>query len=301
MKKIFLIVLTVILAAVLAGLLWNDHRQEQEYASRVAQMEAEIRPYSIEYNQLEKELASLESSDSLRINGAAAVTLLFTGAGEEIATEVWPRLQSYGYPGMVVLTAEEFPGEEGCMSAEQFTALMEDGWSWCLGWPGEESDPAGALEELAARAEEAGLGTTAYVWFSEDGSDRYEDWLEENGYLAITDTVSWRADDRISRFNQAVSSGGNLVYHIPFGQTEGKTVSEELAYLDSMLEWVDAYCQSGTAKLLTAADAAAYREEMAAGQEEALAAWSAEKEELEQQIAELEERMEQIELSYFGE
>lgn len=293
------IILIVILAGLLAVFLWNDHQKSLELEKRNAQMEAEIRPLQIELQDLERQLDDQEAYYIEQMNGIAAVTLLFTHAGEEIYDEAWPRLQSYGYCGMVALSEESFPGLEGCMSTAQFLELLDNGWSWCIVWPAASSNPRKACNELLARAESYGIGQASFIYFPEGSNqDGYEKWMQKNGYTAITGTVDWKDNSRRDRLNLAANNRKNLIYTIPFKQ-ETKAV-DKTVYLDSMLKLLDTYCQNNSIRIATAEEADKYRKEVKADSTFVQAEWESEKETLEQRITDIKEQISKIEEKYIS-
>lgn len=300
-KKIS-IILTIVLTAVLAVTLWTVHKEEKETKLKHAQIEAELRPLRVELQDLKDQLDEKEEYYTALINGGAAVTLLFTQTGEVIYEEVMPRMEAYGYHGMFALSEENYPGLEGNMSVKQFRELLDNGWSWCIEWPADQDNSEIACEELAQRAKKDGLSQPGYIWFSEERDQGgHEEWLSQSGYAAIKDTVNWRSDLRRDRFSRALNHGENLVYSITLEQYAGIDISDDLKYIDSMLEWFEAYCQNGSARIVTAEEADAYRDEVEAGSQSVGEEWKPKKESLKQRIEELEETISKIEEKYYRE
>lgn len=298
MGKKILIFLAVFLGAVFVWMLWTDYAREQEQQARAEQLEMELRPLNVELRSLKQELKDQEEYYAICINGMAAATLLFTGSEDAVCTEAWLRMESYEFCGVIVLSPESFSETEGYMDTDQLIKLREAGWDWCIGWPSDSTDPMSDCAALAALAEDAGLGGTSYIWFSEEGeAEAYQDRLLADGYKAITAT-DWRSSDRRNVFEQAVQEGGNMAYSISIGHTVGKTLSEDLDYFDSMLKWLEGYCAVGSAKIVTLEEAEAYRLEVEVDKERFQEEWESVKAGLEARIAELEAQIKVIQDEY---
>ena len=230
------LVLCVALVGLLAFLLWREEQKRAESQLLYEQMEEELRPLSVEMYDLENKLEELEKDYNSEQQGMGSLIFLFTDLDEIIYTDIFPQMQEYGFTGVLCLSADHIPGNEGCLTQPQLEELMAAGWECCLVWE-EEME----YEEWASVCQEveeaAGIETPDTVYTMADTYNRDLDrFFEEQGFSAVihhgeealplvqTDleegiwhlgAVAWIQNGAGSLLASAASQGGNLVFHIP--------------------------------------------------------------------------------------
>lgn len=132
-KKIVLGV-TAVLAIGLFIFLRTEEKKDAEIYSQQVELDEKRRPWAVKQKQLEQELKELEDAYEESKSPNAVTQVLFTELDEQVYTVCYPIMQEYEYVGMLTLSAEEFPGEEGCMTVEQFQELRNAGWGICITW-----------------------------------------------------------------------------------------------------------------------------------------------------------------------
>ena len=133
MKKIIPIV-TVVLAVGLFAFIWGVQKQEEKTAAQQEELYEQRRPLTVKQEQLEQELETLEKEYEKSKAPNAVVQVLFTELDEQVYSLCYPIMQEYGYTGTLAVSAEQFPGEEGCMTVDQFQELIDAGWGICITW-----------------------------------------------------------------------------------------------------------------------------------------------------------------------
>ena len=80
------------------------------------------------------ELETLEKEYEKSKAPNANVQVIFTELDEQVYTLCYPIMQEFEYIGMLAISEQQFPGEEGCMTVEQFQELVDAGWKTCVTW-----------------------------------------------------------------------------------------------------------------------------------------------------------------------
>lgn len=132
-KKIIPIV-TIVLAVGLFAFIWNVQKQEEEMAVQHEELYEQRRPLTVKQEQIEQQLEALEDAYEKSKSPNAVVQVLFTELDEQVYTLCYPIMQEYEYTGTLALSPNQFPGQEGCMTVEQFQELMNAGWEICITW-----------------------------------------------------------------------------------------------------------------------------------------------------------------------
>lgn len=136
MKRKIGIVFLISVVSLLTLFLWESHEKEKAHILS-EKWESERRPIRVQKEKWERQLAELNEEYRILTEPKATTQIFFTDLNEQVYSVCYPRLKSMGYTGTLVLSAEQFPGEEDCMTLEQFRELLTDGWKICIGWPKE--------------------------------------------------------------------------------------------------------------------------------------------------------------------
>lgn len=304
--------LCVALVGLLAFLLWREEQKRAESQLLYEEMEEELRPLSVEMYDLENKLEELEKDYNSEQQGMGSLIFLFTDLDEIIYTDIFPQMQEYGFTGVLCLSADHIPGNEGCLTQPQLEELMAAGWECCLVWE-EEME----YEEWASVCQEveeaAGIETPDTVYTMADTYNRDLDrFFEEQGFSAVihhgeealplvqTDleegiwhlgAVAWIQNGAGSLLASAASQGGNLVFTV--GSDSELEQYEEESFA-SMLERVEDYCREDSLFVTDFSGEREYRREMESGVEELEKKWQEQKAEIESQIEELDEKMDAV-------
>lgn len=313
MKKVLAILLCVVLAGLLMmGIRLHD-QEEQRQAAALEELNQRIEPLYARQLELQTELAGLDDAYSAMANGMATLSLLIDDLDPDFLRLAAPALEEAQVPAVFALTAEQFPGESGCISAEEFRQYMDKGWGYCLVWDQpEDTDFDQWYDRMAERLARLDLTMPEALCFMEGTyTDEREEAARDRGFtvavhtgengrpLIATETgemwrpgaVSWLSAGVKGRLEQAVTSYGSIVFVV--GRDADGSFDEP--QFRSMLEVVQSYQKEESLLVAVLEEAKAYREgidrEKESYQDEAL---EARKAELEQEIESLREQIRQI-------
>lgn len=134
MNRKILPIVTIVLAVGLFAFVWGVQKQEDKKAVQYEKMYEQRRPLTVKKEQIEQKLEELENAYEKSKAPNAITQVLFTEMDEQVYSLCYPIMQEYEYVGILALSPTEFPGEEGCMTVEQFQELMNAGWKICITW-----------------------------------------------------------------------------------------------------------------------------------------------------------------------
>ena len=141
----------------------NDQRRQNE----IMALSQEIQQREIELRHLEVELNSLEHEEKKRLQCTGTIEVLFQEPDSVICSTLVPRFSAYEVTGVIVLAADQLPGMEGYMTAEEFRSLLGQGWEYCWRYDGEE-DLLLWYGHLCTAAQSLGVAVTDTVYFPEN-------------------------------------------------------------------------------------------------------------------------------------
>lgn len=139
MNKKIIPIVTIVLAIGLFAFVMMAQKQENKTVARQEEWEEERRPLAVQLEQLEQDLKDLEKMYEKSKSPSAVTQILFTELNEQVYTQCYPILKEFEYKGILALSDTQFPGENGCMSIEQFQELTSEGWEICIAWQTGES------------------------------------------------------------------------------------------------------------------------------------------------------------------
>lgn len=166
-KVIIVFVAIIITIGFLIFFFWREDQMKKEMDVHYAQMEQDMKSLNQEKEQLENDLSNLEKSYNNETQGMSSVVFLFTNLDENIYTDIYPTMKEYGFVGMLTLSPTIFPGQDNCLSLEQFNELIKMGWQCCLKWD-ESEDIDKWLESCKTVAKKAGIELPETVYFPEN-------------------------------------------------------------------------------------------------------------------------------------
>lgn len=312
--KIFSVILTLIIAVILAAALINNRSHESKLTYSAAQLENTLRPLYTKISDLESDRLALDRSFDDRIHGVGTTALLYTDATAAVYDIAYPEMSKYGYRGVVALSDDSFPDADGCMSVSQLSALLDAGWKWCVKFPADSETPESDVNSLLERADSVGLGTTAIIYFPDGSySGEYDAWLAESGFqtvmhhgeegmtVVVTEgtadgifyqgTVNWRSTLRRHYLSAVIDSRGSIVFDMTL-RTDN--INADSSYHTSMLKVIEEYRSNGKLNIMTPDEMNEYRLTVESGSNGASDAWQSRKAEIDAQIAELRAEIDRI-------
>lgn len=132
-KKIIPIV-TIVIAIGLFAFIWGVQKEENKKAMQHEKLYEQRRPLTVKQEQLQQEIETLEKNYEKSKSPNAVVQVIFTELNEQVYSQCYPIMKEYEYTGTLLLSDTQLPGQEGCMSMEQFQELMDAGWQVAVTW-----------------------------------------------------------------------------------------------------------------------------------------------------------------------
>lgn len=310
--KVAAIILSLVLAAGLGFSIWKERQENQEVQRKAARLEKELSPLEVEKNRLQQELAALKSDYKEELKGDGSFVLLFTDLSETIYTEIFPKMKNYGFTGILTISPVQYPGQEGCLSTEQFKSLLDAGWACCLKWE-EDAKPEEWLSDSRETVRVVGIAEPETVYFPEKTySSDLDSFFVKEGFTAAVHhgegdlplvtseaedglwhpgAMAWSQSGAEQMLEEAALRGGNLVFTV--GSDSEQEQYEEEAFAN-MLWRVKNYCDEEGMRVYGLLEAMEYRREVGEGDSEAEKGYKEKRRSLEEEIAGLEEEMERI-------
>lgn len=134
MNKKVVPIVTIVLAIGLFAFVLFVQKKENKKATRQELIYEQSRPLSVRKEELEQELETLRKLYEKSISPKASVQVLFTDLNEQVYTTCYPIMKEYEDTGILTVSATQLPGEEGCMTKEQFQELVDAGWDVYVTW-----------------------------------------------------------------------------------------------------------------------------------------------------------------------
>lgn len=304
--KVIAIMVTVVLAALLAFFFWTENKEKKEMQAAYEAMQNEIRPLELEIYELQQELNGIKEEDDRETRGTGSIVLLFTDLSEGIYTDAYPQMAKYGFKGVLALGEGQVLGEEGYLKEEQLKELLAAGWECCLKWEegmNEKKWPAYS-RRLVRRAK---IESPKSVYFQQEAYDgELDDFLKEQhfsvavhhgeGDIALIaaeaeeelwhfGALAWNGNDSSSMLEETMAQRGNLIFTIGSDSPEEEYQKD---VCEAMLGRIHEYCEADELQVMTLSEAAEYREMLKDKQNGTMET------EISRKRAELEERIEEL-------
>lgn len=246
MKRSVIIVLIcfIVCGAVAAGAIYIKDKNSVDAGGQNPGSEiSELNELESRKNLIEREIRSLKASSDRIALGKGSVSFVCLGAHKKVYNIVYPELKKRDYPGVLVLTEDLFIDSVDCMSREQVSELVDDGWEISVRFPSESYDPIGDLKKLIANAERLGfeVGSTVYYPMQKYKAEYEEDLIDlgfdsavyhGEGSESVLDAIKpektsdgsiWKIysrgyvlSDKQTFLKQIEDFGGNLAFEISF-------------------------------------------------------------------------------------
>lgn len=313
--KVAVVVLAVALAA--SFLMIYQKQEREKYAERqirTAECEQELAPLRQQRKELAKQISDLD----IRLHGAdlnlGSVMILYTQPFEKIVNDTLPKLQEYGYPGMVCCKTDMFPGDPDCLTREQALELIESGWEFGL-LLSPEDDVAELCHEMADR----GLPAPAFAYYplsdfdSEDPAQ--EQLLKDQGITTVLQynflpkdndahqlqylaAYGFRERDCKTVLRSTVENSRALAFSVGFSNAYEQY---EKRPFESMTSLFQNSVEENHLMVTTSSKALERRDEFTATLDERQAPLTAERDECKQRLAELDQEIVRVYQRYISE
>ncbi len=307
-KKMLLLGLAALLLIGFLAVEIQDRSSKRELAEILARAE----PLERQRDALQQERDRLQRETTENTRVIATEQLLILDLDPRITTELLPLMQELGIPGVLGLCPGNLPGEQGCLSREDFDRLMAAGWECCLvceagtdftAWDGE-------MTELL---QQKGIEKPRAVYFPEKSFDpAWQEEIAACGYtvaihhgegrlpliagevtepLWLTGAHPWNYDGVKTEINELILVRGQHCFTLRF--REG--VEEyRLSSFQNMLEFVQPFLQAGTLRITGLMQARTIHDPENNGSKAAIEAWEREDKLLADQIAALDQEIQNI-------
>ena len=264
MNKKLIIIGSVVLAIILALLIWKTQEDEKKEAAIHKEWSEKRLPLSVKKEQLEQQIKNLEEQYKTDVQPKGSTVILFTDLNHQIYNLCFPIMKKYEVIGTLALSKNQLPGKDGCITMNEFRELMAAGWSTCVRWdknssveqwwPAFEKDlrslgiepgkvmyfPLNTYEKSAdAKLQKLGF-TTAVCEKPDEESPltlTYEEGIWHVGAMGFmgSQPKNWLRD--------AAAQDANVIYLVNF--TEPNKMYEQDSFV-GMMQTFDLYRASGT-------------------------------------------------------
>lgn len=182
-KRILLVlVLALALGGLIAAAVLADRRSDAEDSARAESWHARTGDIYQELALLENEAHRLQHSLDESGVYPGSLNVLFTSPDALILSEILPIMDEYGYPATIAISENDFPGNRGCLTADDVRMLCDKGWDLCVTTDGDMDK----LSALLSRMADAELPESQAVYFPNGDCDvSMEDSLKELGFEIV--------------------------------------------------------------------------------------------------------------------
>lgn len=171
MRKLVYGIVAAIAILLLGFMMFSERVSEASRGRKLNEISSEVREKTVRLEELKKELEELEKAKDVK-DFQATEELVAVSLDPELYTELFPVMKKHGRVGVMALSPQEFPGNEGKITQEQFEEMTKAGWTVCAVWNGVE--PLDVFrEEIEERFNTLGLKVpeTVYVSLDEELAD----------------------------------------------------------------------------------------------------------------------------------
>jgi len=239
MSKKVMVVLIVLLAlasATMAYLAFEDDNKEKAYYSKIS---SETNKLTDKTKKIDDQIYVLKKEFDEKTTCKGNVELVFTELNPLLYTEIYPIMNEYQYPGILVLTPDQYPGKEDCLSIQQYNELINAGWQSCIGYFG---DSIQEIADFKKRLDNNHLSYSPIIYFNRDTYQQgYDQELAAIGINTVIHhgeesldivsevnrdefchlgAVSYRKSNAKEYMNRAIELGRNCIYTVGFSLKE---------------------------------------------------------------------------------
>lgn len=233
-SRLFTAVLSVILVAALGVILATDMLDEYSQPEPKEDVYDPSSALVMQKSNLIKQQDQVKQEYLKRIRGMGTVTILFTQPDAVFMELVVPMMEQNEIVGVVAFGPDRYPGQEGCISIEEWRSLEEGGWETCLMWDG-SARISEWVPEMNKRLVEVGMEPSFSVYVPENLFEEellvearrmnlkalvhQSKELEEHNDIRINDVwlpkgLAWHLDNTSEQVDKVVSEGGSIVLEV---------------------------------------------------------------------------------------
>lgn len=304
------VAITLIIIAVLAlcGSLVFIKREKID-TDKMAEISIQIENLSKQKNAAEIQIEKLDGEYTENVKNSDAWQFLITDASGKVYTEIFPLFKSYSLPAVILISADDFAGGGRRLGTNRISEMVENGWSCCISYDGDDLSLAEQLDNIRKVTETGDLEMPEAIYFGDDMykteydeillnygittvvHDSDEEYLSsarnfEKGKIWHVGLTPWISDD--DAIETFVADGTNTVYEINFDETD-KALFDAAKFEEMLLDTED-YREDGSLEVVDFATAYKNREEA----EQLSADYLLKREEYEKQIRDADEKIDEL-------
>lgn len=308
MKKLVSVFIYLLIAVLIAGtlfLLLDDQQSKQAQSIAAEELDEIRRPYLARQLELTTRLAQIDQEQQKALPRKMTLHFLFTEPDARIMTDVLPIMAQSGHVGTVAVSEAFFPGDAGCLTADEALRLLEQGWELCLSVDAGTDVPA-----LLTRLQAAGLPAPTTAYFPEgDCTLARESELSGLGFTAAVQYGRSQPVDGAAAalwfacaygtLDDANGEGFDNAYYAKsaFVVTEGWQRDRELfsqSDLKANIDLYDSYVKLDYAQVMTIAAARLHNAEVEAARIVSEQEWESERDALNRELALIERTLQDL-------
>ena len=289
------IILLIAIVAISVFAYVNQKKTDGKIKDSANEYNEKLLPLYKERADIEQRLRELEKSELKAGENLGSVVFLCTEPGQWILSEIKPYFDEYGCVGTIAVSTDAFPGDDGCLSADELKDLIAHGWSVCLSVMSVDE-----VDSLNSRLSEIGIEHPSTVYIPDPAVTDIEQYASRRIGNVITHSqcengVVWNIFAKGSCESGTITLLENAVNHsegIAF--TMGKEQPRE-TYTDetiiSMCQTVGKYVDAGSIKITDPSDARKRYDESVSLYSKEEQAQLKEKNDLENRLIQIEEEI----------
>lgn len=259
-KKFFVLVLLGIVFAII--LITLTQGESTVAPNRLEELNVKLESLRVEKNRIEDEINDKQEEYDALVNGKGNLVLMFKDVDNRLYTEIKNGLSKHGMVGTILLSKKEFPGQNGCMTMDQFKEMIQMGWKYYINWEAGESKDAW-ISYWSQKLSDNGLEMPKVVHFEKNAySEELDAFLLQNGFEVCIQqdiggsvlivnkceeapwdicTAPWNASGAKTLMQQAASTGGTIVFAIG---SQKDTEEYKAAVFESMIATLGDYVKN---------------------------------------------------------
>lgn len=277
-RRVISIVCTLIALAGAVLLAWGykNYSKEQAGVSSVySELSEKLLVLEARKREAERAVSDIQKTLESAVEVHSTVSLIFRGMSDVIYTDIFPIMQEAGYTGTLAVSQKTLPGNEGCMNAEQASALAAAGWKFIPEWS--EGDGVNGITSVDTWLRENSYAIDCIVMISEQSyTTEIENYIAVSGYntlilntgaggdsVVATQTIGkmwkpgamgYRGNNLNSVLSKAIDSKGHITFIVGFETSSEMYMQTKFT---SMLTYLESY--ENELEIMTIKDARQYR------------------------------------------
>lgn len=233
-RSILLLIATILLAV---AVVWFSRDAEQFSPQQLNELNEKVAPYKVQQNNLETEISDLEKEYEAVVNGKGNLVFIFKELNDKFYSSMKTKMAEKSMTGVMLLSKNQFPGMDNCISMDEFSNLISIGWDYYIAWE-EGQTKEEWISYWADKLGEVGLVMPKVVYFDKNMyNEEYEEYLLGNGFEAVVTqgvsgkymittgcdeelwdicAIGWNNMEAQNLMQQAVNNGGTIAFTVGF-------------------------------------------------------------------------------------